>query len=234
MGQGRADAAPSGRLLSLSGVAKLYGGKLVFREVSLTVDAGSIWLLVGANGAGKSTLMSIMAGLSLHSAGRRELLAPHGRVGYLGHQTFIYPRLSARRNLAFWAALHGLGNAEAAIDAALTRVGLLAAAEELAGRFSRGMAQRLALARVFITEPWLLFLDEPGTGLDAASMRMLRAEVLAARERGAAVVMVSHQLASDLEMADHVLHLENRRAVYSGPAAGFDPATVAGRLEGAC
>lgn len=218
-------------LLELRSAAKMYGGRLVFREVSLAVAAGSVWLLAGANGAGKSTLLAVMAGLAPPSAGERTLHLPPGSLGYLGHQTFIYPRLSARRNLAFWARLHGVAGADAAVDAALERVGLTAFAEEPAGRFSRGMAQRLALARVFVTGPRLLFLDEPGTGLDAASAAMLRREVLAARDRGAAVVLVSHAVRADLELADHVLHLREHRPAYVGPAAGFDAAAV---LEAAC
>ena len=85
------------------------------------------------------------------------------------------------------------------------------------------MAQRLSLARVFLTEPKLIFLDEPGTGLDARSAAMLRSEILAARQRGAALVWVSHQVRADMSVADNVLHLEGRRAAYCGPAREFTP-----------
>jgi len=210
-------------LLSLRGVGKLYGRKLVVKGVSLDVRAGSVWLVVGPNGAGKSTLLGIMSGLVRPSVGNRELHADQGRLAYLGHQTFLYPRLTARENLIFWARMHGLRPDGNEIAEALKRAGLSAAAEEQAGRFSRGMAQRLSLARVFLVQPEIIFLDEPGTGLDARSQQSLRREIQASREAGAALVWVSHNVAADLPLADHVLAIGDGRVRYIGPATGFIP-----------
>lgn len=210
-------------LLSLRGVGKLYGPKLVVKGVSLDVRAGSVWLVVGPNGAGKSTLLGIMAGLARPSAGNRELRVGQDKLAYLGHQTFLYPRLTARENLVFWARMYGRGPTAAEVDAALERAGLASAAEEQAGRFSRGMAQRLSLARVFLVEPSLIFLDEPGTGLDARSMAALRREIVAARDGGAALVWVSHQVAADLPLADNVLAIGGGVVRYAGPASGYQP-----------
>jgi heme exporter protein A len=162
-----------------------------------------------------------MAGLARPSAGTVRQGVDQARVGYLGHATFLYPRLSALENLRFWARLFGRPGDEAALVAALDRVGLGAAAHEEAGTFSRGMAQRLSLARVFLTDPRLIFLDEPGTGLDLPSRAVMRAEIAAARERGAALAWVSHALAEDLAAADEVLLLAKGRVAYLGPAEGF-------------
>ena len=173
-------------MLELVRVAKVYGVKVVFKDVSCALAAGSVSLLVGGNGAGKSTLMRIMAGLSRPSAGAANV-TDQARVGYLGHATFLYPGLTAVENLAF----------------------------------SRGMAQRLNLARVLMQAPDVLLLDEPGTGLDAASLALLRCEITAARGRGACVVLISHDLAGDAPLADRLLALEHRKLAYDGPPAGF-------------
>ena len=100
-------------------------------------------------------------------------------------------------------------------------MGLAAHAEERAGVFSRGMAQRLNLARVLLLDADLVLLDEPGTGLDVNSMALVRREMLAARERGACVIVVSHDLAGDSPLADRLLLLENRRLAYDGPPQGL-------------
>ena len=206
-------------VLTLDRVAKFYGDKPVLREVSLTLAAGQVLLVAGENGAGKSTLLKVMAGLSRPTAGTVTQGVDQARVAYLGHATFLYPRLTALENLGFWARLFGVPGDEAALLAALERVGLAAAAHEEAGTFSRGMAQRLSLARVFLTAPQLIFLDEPGTGLDVRSRDVLRAEIRAARDRGAALVWVSHALSEDLACADLVLSLEKGRVGSFGPAA---------------
>ena len=142
------------------------------------------------------------------------------RLAYLGHATFVYPGLSALENLQFWARAHGLRPSRAELLALLEHVGLAAHAEERAGVFSRGMAQRLNLARVLLLDADLVLLDEPGTGLDVISMALVRREMLAARERGACVIVVSHDLAGDSPLADRLLLLENRRLAYDGPPQG--------------
>ncbi len=209
-------------MLRLENLAKLYGLKVVFKGVSCRFTAGSITLLAGGNGAGKSTLLRIIAGLSRPSAGEvifdgtgaGGVAREDGpRLAYLGHATFVYPGLSALENLQFWARAHGLRPSRAELLALLEHVGLAAHAEERAGVFSRGMAQRLNLARVL--------LDEPGTGLDVNSMALVRREMLAARERGACVIVVSHDLAGDSPLADRLLLLENRRLAYDGPPQGL-------------
>lgn len=223
-GAHQAGRGPGGAAaLAARGVGKFFGSRLVLRDVSVEARAGEALLVVGGNGAGKTTLLKIMAGLCRASAGAVDVRVPPERSAYLGHATFLYPRLSATANLLFWGRMYGLSPAQADIDAVLGRVGLAHVAGEPAGTFSRGMAQRLNLARVFLIDPALVFLDEPGTGLDPASQDLLRREILALKARGAAVVWVSHHLAADLPLAERVLHLRDTRAAYCGDAAGFDP-----------
>ncbi len=217
-------------LLRLTKVAKFYGNRLVIKDVSFEAAPGTVTLLAGPNGAGKSTLLKLMAGLSRPSAGSVERGVAEDSLGYLGHQTFIYPELTAFENLAFWARLHGLAPercTEEALLAALDRMELKRFAFERAGGFSRGMAQRLNLARVLLLSPSLLLLDEPGTGLDTRSMAILHREIAAARDRGAGIVWISHSVAEDLVRADHVLAIAEKRVAYSGPAAGYVPEAVA-------
>lgn len=207
-------------MLELCRVAKFYGPKIVLKEISCTFAAGSVNLMVGGNGAGKSTLMRIMAGLAQPSSGtvkRREDAA----VAYLGHATFLYPGLTAFENLAFWREAQGLARNNATVEAALERVELTAHAHERAGIFSRGMAQRLNLARVLMAAPDLLLLDEPGTGLDTPSLTLLRREVVEAAQGGACVVLISHDLAGDACLAHRLLALAGRTLAYDGPPADF-------------
>lgn len=214
-------------VLTVKRAAKFYGQKLVFKEISCHVEPGRIMLIAGPNGAGKSTLMRIMAGLSKPSAGEVALNLEPEQVAYLGHATFIYPGLTALANLRFWGTMYGLSPSKEELMALLRRVGLERAAEEKAGAFSRGMAQRLNLARIYLVKPKLIFLDEPGTGLDPKSLSGLREEIRGFRENGTSVVWISHHVQEDTALADTVLAIGGKKTEYFGPAAEF-------RQEAAC
>ncbi len=201
-------------VLHIRHMSKYFGQRCILKDVSLSIEAGTINLLMGANGAGKSTLLRLMAGLANASMGEVELLLDAKEVGYLGHATFIYPALTARENLSFWAQMYGLPKvqrSDASLDSVLATVDLLPFADERAGVFSRGMAQRLNLARVLLLQPRLWLFDEPSTGLDVRSAAMLRAEVQKAKEGGAAIVWISHDAHSDAAMADSIWHVEKGR-----------------------
>lgn len=216
------DAPGSDVRLDVRGVGKFFGSRLVLKNVSCRALAGEALLVVGGNGAGKTTLLKIMAGLCRPSAGLAEPLVEPRAMAYLGHATFLYPRLSAVDNLLFWGRMYEQAPSRQELEAVLGRVGLARVADEPAGTFSRGMAQRLNLARVFLIGPRLVFLDEPGTGLDPASQDLLRREIAGLKAGGAAIVWVSHHLQADLPLAERVLHLKDAGAAYYGPAEGFD------------
>lgn len=219
-------------LLRLRRVSRFFGERPVLKAVDLDIAPGLVTLLVGQNGAGKSTLLRIVAGLMQPSEGAVESDLAPGEIGYVGHKTLIYPKLTARANLIFWQSLSTAPHDPDAVDTVLSRVGLSRFADEEAGVFSRGMSQRLSLARVFLTNPRLLLLDEPASGLDPASAGMLRGAIRQAAESGAAVVWVSHFVAADLPVSDRVVCLRSRRIAYDGPASDFDPAELA--QEAAC
>lgn len=198
-------------MVRLQGVGKRYGARTVLRDVTLSLAAASVTLLAGANGSGKSTLLRIIAGLCRASSGTVTHALPPGSIGYLGHQTLIYPEFSALENLRFWATLHRLAVTDSALLDVLERMDLSLFAHEAARTFSRGMAQRLSLARLFLLSPSLILLDEPGAGLDDASQSLLRRETACARERGAALVWVTHTPEQDMPFADVLLRLEKTR-----------------------
>ncbi len=197
-------------LLELAGIAKAFGPRLLFRHVSLALMPGTLSLLSGPNGVGKSTLMRIMAGLTQPDAGRVERQTPVEKLGYMAHTPFLYPGMTALENLLFWARATGLTRAFERAQAKLAAAGLARHAQEKAGVFSRGMAQRLNLARMLLPEPELILLDEPATGLDMESRRMLLDEMLAARERGAAILWISHNVEEDSRHADRLFVLRDR------------------------
>lgn len=197
-------------LLTLTKVAKAFGPRLLFRRIDLALMPGTLSLLAGANGAGKSTLMRVMAGLTKPDSGTVERHIPDEKLGYMAHATFLYPGLDAEENLLFWARAAGLDHAADRVKKALETVGLSRHAHERAGIFSRGMAQRLNLARLLLADPSLILLDEPATGLDVASRRMLTSLMLKARSEGAAVLWISHDTDEDARHADRILILENR------------------------
>ncbi|TVR01796.1 MAG: heme ABC exporter ATP-binding protein CcmA [Desulfovibrionales bacterium] len=208
-------------LVSLNGVGHYFGQRLVFRQVTLGVAPGEVLLVLGPNGAGKSTLLQIIAGLLTPGSGAIDWTLEPGEIGYLGHGTCVYPFLSASENLFFWARMHGMTPAVEDITTVLDRVGLKAAALERAGTFSRGMAQRLSLARVLLLDAKLLLLDEPATGLDTASRSILDQEISQARARGAAVVWVSHDARRDVLLADRVVVLQGKGQAFLGTTTAY-------------
>jgi heme exporter protein A len=209
-------------LLRLHKVAKFYGARLIFREITLELAAGECLLLMGPNGAGKSTLLRIMAGLIRPAAGSISLDLSYGEhIGYLGHRACIYPGLTGLENLLFWKRMYGLRQGPEELRRLLERVGLYDFAGEKAGIFSRGMAQRLSLARILLLSPRLLLLDEPGTGLDRASREILHREISLAGSRGAGVVWISHSPDEDLPQADRAALLEKGRLAFWGKAADY-------------
>ncbi|WP_298067499.1 ABC transporter ATP-binding protein [uncultured Mailhella sp.] len=210
------DARP---LLELAGIAKAFGSRLLFRRVNLALLPGTLSLLAGPNGAGKSTLMRVMAGLTPPDAGSVERRVPDVKLGYMAHAPFLYPGLTALENLLFWAKAARLERAAERAQAALETVGLARHAHEFAGIFSRGMAQRLNLARLLLPAPELILLDEPATGLDTASRRILLNEMLKARENGAAIVWISHDVEEDSRHADRIFVLRDRTVCESGGAS---------------
>ena len=218
---------------------KRYGRVAALRGVDFEIGVGESVAILGANGAGKSSLLKILAGLSRPSGGTFAAYADgdqaalsreaiRTRVGYVGHATLLYGELTARENLAFAARLHGRRPTREALDAVLEEFDLQDVTERRADTFSRGMAQRLAIARAVVHAPSLLLLDEPFTGLDEASGARLEARL--ATQRGDAsgqtrsLVVVTHDPRRAVALADRaiVLHRGRVRATPARGDAAFD------------
>ncbi len=220
----------------LEGLWKYFGSFPALRDVNLDVRPGAALALLGRNGAGKTTLLRILSGLSKPDRGKVTILGGgtrsaevRARIGLLGHGIGIYDELSALENLIFHARLQGVDNPSQAAHAWLERTGLLPVRDGLAREFSRGMRQRLAVARAFLHEPSLLLLDEPFTALDDRAIAVLQGLLRQAVARGATVVMSTHQLREALELATDVAMVQKGRVVHTGPrteAMLADPALL--------
>jgi heme ABC exporter ATP-binding subunit CcmA len=203
-------------------VWKFYGDFPAVRGVHLHLTEGSCCALLGRNGAGKTTLLRVLAGLSPFQRGSVHIFgnpprSPQARalMGFLGHGIGVYEDLTARENLHFFARLAPTGASD--VDGWLERVDLARVAKMPVRQFSRGMRQRLALARTFLQQPKLLILDEPFTALDDRSIAMLSELLAQARSRGATVVLSTHQLREALAVASDVALLENGKLRHRGP-----------------
>lgn len=206
--------------LRVERVWKYHGHFPALRGVSIAAARGTCLALLGRNGAGKTTLLRILAGLSSPSDGIVHVFgenprspASRGRIGYLGHGIGIYDEFTARENLTHFARLHGLSDRPASVGRWLERVDLARVADAPAREFSRGMRQRLALARVFLHGPSLLILDEPFTSLDDRAIQLLQSLLQEAISAGASVVLSTHQLREALQLATHIAVLERGNLV---------------------
>src|SRR3990172_6694247 len=184
-------------------------------------------LLVGPNGAGKTTLLRVLAGLLRASGGGIER---HGQVGMVAHASMLYDALTARENLDFFARLH-CGASRGRVEPLLERMGLAARADERVGAFSRGMTQRLAIARALLADPDILLLDEPLTGLDDASSEQVLAVLGELRTRGRALMIASHQLAELMGVVTAVGFLTRGELRGVEPIAGRDVAAITTRYR---
>ncbi|MDX2267486.1 MAG: heme ABC exporter ATP-binding protein CcmA [Bryobacter sp.] len=216
-------------LLSADRLTKYYGSFPALRNVSFTVSPGQCLALLGRNGAGKTTLLKLLGGLSKPTEGT---LATQARISLLGHGIGVYDELSARQNLHFFAAFSSV---PLAVDAWLERVHLLHVADAPLREYSRGMRQRLALARAFMGEPNLLLLDEPFTSLDDKATALLQSLLEEALARGAAILLSTHQIPEAMSLATDILFLERGRLVFSGarPPEMLDDPTWLYRNHGA-
>jgi heme ABC exporter ATP-binding subunit CcmA len=215
-------AAPP-QAIAIDNVWKFYGDYAAVRDFNLTVAEGSCCALLGRNGAGKTTLLRLLAGLSPFQRGTVRLFGEvprsekaRAQVGFLGHGIGVYEDLTARENLNFFARIAGVKAAHNSVDSWLQRVGLARTATVPVRQFSRGMRQRLALARTFLHSPTVLLLDEPFTSLDDRAIAMLTELLLEARQRGATIIISTHQLREALLIASHVALIENGKLRYSG------------------
>lgn len=216
-------------MVRVEGLSRAYEAHYALVDLDAEFPKGTITLVLGPNGAGKSTLISILSTLSRQTEGRvlyddrpSDQGGPVMRsyVGYVGHATMLYTTLTARENLRFFGSLYGTPDLDAGVSRWLDVVGLTRDADRPVEEFSRGMAQRLTLARALLPGPRLLLLDEPLTGLDQAGTTLALRLLREARDDGAIVIMATHDLISAATIADRALILRRGRKVFLGPIEG--------------
>ncbi|MEE9385584.1 MAG: ABC transporter ATP-binding protein [Nannocystaceae bacterium] len=205
--------------LELRGIARAFGRRSILRGVDLRVGRGEIVGLMGANGAGKTTLFSIIAGLLCADGGTCRFadtdleagaVAIRARLAYVAHGPQLYPLLTARENLELAAQLRDAAGASSReAGGMLERLGLAAHADRRIEAFSRGMAQRASLARALAAAPELMLLDEPLTALDRDGQALVAEIMREERDRGAGIVLCSHDLETVLSVSDRVVLLEH-------------------------
>ena len=221
-------------MIRIKGLVKRYGLNTALRGVDLHVREGEFVTLVGPNGAGKSTLMRIVATLLTPTEGAVSVggwdFPKHAdkvrrHLGLVSHQSLLYHDLSAAENLIFFARLYQLEDIPGRVDEALKKVGLFARQRDPVGSFSRGMVQRLTIARATLHEPEVLLMDEPYTGLDQDASLLLDNLLQAESEKGRTILMITHDLVHGLEHSDRVAILNNGRIVSEMDSASVDHAS---------
>ncbi len=210
--------------VAVDGVWKYYGDYPALRDVRLEAPAGACLALIGRNGAGKTTLLRTVAGFSRPGRGEIRIFGKQPRetearrmIGYLGHGISVYEELSALENLTLYGKLYSLPDPRKSALEWLDRTGLGRVRDGLVREFSRGMRQRLAVARAFLHGPSVLLLDEPFTALDDRAIAVLQRLLREGLAEGKTIVMSTHQLREALELSTHVALLNRGKVAFHGP-----------------
>ena len=216
-------------LLVADRLTRAFGDRVAVRDLSLSVAAGEIVALLGPNGAGKTTTMRMLAGLILPNAGTITIdrvpvsasTANQARrsVGLLTETPGLWERLTVRANLLTYARLQTLDHPQQHVTRVLEQVDLADRADDVAGKLSKGLKQRAALARALIHRPPVVLLDEPTSGLDPASARHVRDLIAGLRTQGCAVLVSTHNLAEAEELADRIAVLKTELLAFDSPNA---------------
>lgn len=223
-----------------SRITKRFGNRPVLRAIDLQIEAGEQVVLFGSNGAGKTTFLRILATLSRPTKGTlaidglavdRDAQSARRRIGVVAHQPYLYDDLTAEENLRFFAKMYDVADQSERIDEVLELVGLSGRRYDRVRTFSRGMQQRLALARAIVHRPALLLFDEPDTGLDRAGIGVLERILMEQAVAGGSVLMTTHDLEFGLRAVDRVLLLDGGRLMLDVPAGSIDAEEIVERMS---
>jgi heme exporter protein A len=236
------EAPPAEPVVETRRLRKTIDDRPVLRDVSLRIGGGEYVAILGANGAGKSTLLRIIATLTPPTAGELSLFGRpvtagssaklRGRIGMIGHHSMLYRDLSARENLEFYGKLYGIDDPIGRANELLDAVGLSHRANDPLKAFSRGMQQRVSIARALVHEPELLLADEPFAGLDAPSTQSLEQLLAGLSVAGKTIVLVNHDIEQTLRIAERIVVLRRGNVAVDEPSFRLYPKEVLSEVSG--
>lgn len=218
-------------VIAVTGLTKTFGNLYALRNLSFSLNKGEFLTIFGPNGAGKTTLIRILSTITKASSGEIKIAdlsfeddseKIRRQIGVIAHQTFLYENLTAEENLRFYGKLYDVENLSKKIETILSEVGLELRKKDFVRTFSRGMQQRLAIARALLHEPSILLLDEPYTGLDQHASGMLTNWLNRLRSSEQTILMVTHDLEQGLELADRIAILVEGQLVFNQEQKGVD------------
>lgn len=222
------------------GLTKSFGPRVALAGIDLVTQPGEFLFLVGPNGAGKTTLLRILATLTRPTSGAvmvsgldvaRDGDKVRREIGFLSHRPLLYEDLTAEQNLRFYARMYDLEEPRSRIHDLLERTGLIGRRHDLVRTLSRGMQQRLALARAVLHRPSVLLLDEPYTGLDPVACQALTDLLAELAGSGCTILLATHDLARGLELGGRMVMLVQGRVVHDAAVVGADPDALAERYR---
>lgn len=222
--------------LHLSDVSKDFGRIIALRKVDLDIQAGQFVSILGRNGAGKTTLLNIISGVSTPSNGKVQLFGddPFSRnnrssLAVISHEMFLYGNLTALENLEYYASMYSVDQMDTRITEVLETVELRHRRFDLVSTFSRGMMQRLTIARALLHDPSFLLLDEPFTGLDQHAIGMLTTILKGQKDRGRTILLTTHDLHIAADLSDRYIVIDRHRIVFDGDKHEITPDEIRAR-----
>jgi len=222
---------PQGSAIEVEGLTKSFGNRLVLREIDLEVRKGESVVVLGPNGAGKTTLIKALATIINPSSGKIQIAGLNikndaeevrRRIGVITHQTLLYRNLTAYENLEFYGRIYDVPGRKERIEEVATMVGMTSNLHKRVGTLSRGMQQRMTIARSMLHKPEIMLLDEPETGLDQQATEMLWETMRGDGEKKRTVIFTTHNLERGFEVCERLLILDKGRIVFEGLKQDMD------------